>query len=85
MIAMRTRDGYYAFASAVDGAGTATFTGEELAVLPSDAILDVWLQTTGRHGIERHRIAWAGDKDEAALGRLISYRTVKGNLSLKVD
>ena len=85
VIAMRTRDGYYAFASAVDGAGTATFTGEELAVLPSDAILDVWLQTTGRHGIERHRIAWAGDKDEAALGRLISYRTVKGNLSLKVD
>ena len=84
VIAMRTRDGYYAFASAIDEAGTGTFTGDELAVLPSDAILDVWLQTAGRHGIERHRIAWAGDDDEVAIGRLTAYRTVKDNLSLKV-
>lgn len=83
VIAMRTRDGYYAFAAVLDEAGSGTFTGDELDVLPSEAILDVWLQTAGRRGIERHRIAWADDEDEVAIGRLTAYRTVKGNLSLK--
>lgn len=84
VIAMRTRDGRYAFASTIGSSGAGSFSGEELAVLPSGAILDVWLQTTGRHGIERHRIAWDGDEDETAVGSLTPYRTVKDNLSLKV-
>lgn len=98
-IVMSTRDGYYSFASAITADGTATFTADQLARVPSGAIVDVWRQTPGPDRIARHRIAWTGEggatetvaadgveahADDAGGRAVVPYRTVKGNLSLKV-
>lgn len=98
-IVMSTRDGYYSFASAITANGTATFTADQLARVPSGAIFDIWRQTPGPNKVSRHRIAWTGEAGTTETTSVdgterdaegvesrgpVPYRTVKGNLSLKV-
>lgn len=90
-VVLGTRDGSYAFASAVDAHGRAVFSGEELSIVPAGATLDAWWQWTGTDGIHHPRIAFGSDAAAVATedaqgadGRISAYRTVKDNLSFTV-
>lgn len=81
-IVLSARDSLYSFSSPIED--QCSFPLADIAKLPKDAILDAWLQHWDGSGIARHRVACSSMAVDGAHGRIRPYRTVKGNLSIKI-